>query len=201
MHGQRLPQRSLQQRPLRRPPSGRPTQSCGRNARRSRACAPRCAEEQPSCEWHSPLRKKNTSPRWRRGSSLRAEIAVFRAAVEDIAKTPEGVAALARFNAGDEMGALAVLDDLRAARDAGARSGRTSRVPQRHGALQRWPWRREQEARSPRPRSSADLKKSLAWTGRAMGLGRTMRRLYLDAGRLPDALRVGGRRPLIPRPT
>ena len=46
------------------------------------------------------------------------EIAVFRAAVEDIAKTPEGVAALARFNAGDEIGALAVLDDLRAARDA-----------------------------------------------------------------------------------
>ena len=33
-------------------------------------------------------------------------------------QTPEGVAALARFNAGDEIGALAVLDDLRAARDA-----------------------------------------------------------------------------------
>src|SRR5262249_48935093 len=46
------------------------------------------------------------------------EIAVFRKAVEDIAATPEGAAALARFNAGDEIGALTVLDDLRAARDA-----------------------------------------------------------------------------------
>jgi len=46
------------------------------------------------------------------------EIAVFRAAVESIAATPEGTAALAGFNAGDEIGALGVLDDLRAARDA-----------------------------------------------------------------------------------
>jgi hypothetical protein len=46
------------------------------------------------------------------------EIAVFRKAVEDIAATPEGVAALARFNAGDEIGALTILDNLRAARDA-----------------------------------------------------------------------------------
>jgi tetratricopeptide (TPR) repeat protein len=46
------------------------------------------------------------------------EIAVFRKAVQDIAATPEGAAALARFNAGDEVGALAVLDKLRAARDA-----------------------------------------------------------------------------------
>ncbi len=46
------------------------------------------------------------------------EIAIFRTAVENIAATPEGAAALARFNAGDEIGALAVLDDLRAARDA-----------------------------------------------------------------------------------
>src|SRR5262245_55801735 len=46
------------------------------------------------------------------------EIAVFRAAVQDIAATPEGAAALTRFNAGDEIGALAVLDDLRKARDA-----------------------------------------------------------------------------------
>ena len=45
------------------------------------------------------------------------EIAVFRKAVEDIAATPQGAAALARFNAGDEIGALAVLDELLAARD------------------------------------------------------------------------------------
>ena len=53
-----------------------------------------------------------------RDRSYAHEIAVFRAAVENIASTPEGAAALARFNAGDEIGALAVLDDLRAARDA-----------------------------------------------------------------------------------
>ena len=46
------------------------------------------------------------------------EIAVFRAAVTDIAATPEGAAALARYNAGDETGAIAILDNLRGARDA-----------------------------------------------------------------------------------
>ncbi|MGB7987829.1 MAG: hypothetical protein WCF44_00440, partial [Candidatus Methylophosphatis roskildensis] len=46
------------------------------------------------------------------------EIAAFRKAVQDIAATPEGAAALARFNAGDEVGALAILDALRNARDA-----------------------------------------------------------------------------------
>lgn len=46
------------------------------------------------------------------------EIAVFRKAVEDIAATLEGTAALARFNAGDEPGALTVLDRSRAAHDA-----------------------------------------------------------------------------------
>lgn len=45
------------------------------------------------------------------------EIGVFRAAVTDIAATPEGAAALARFNAGDEIGALAVLDQIIGARE------------------------------------------------------------------------------------
>ena len=48
------------------------------------------------------------------------EIATLRRAVEDIAATPEGLAALERFNNGDEAGALAVLDQLRAARDLAA---------------------------------------------------------------------------------
>jgi hypothetical protein len=68
------------------------------------------------------------------------EIAVFRTAVEDIAKTPEGAAALARFNAGDELGALAVLDDLRA-------------------ASPRWPWKPATRASSPLPRSSPVTKR------------------------------------------
>jgi hypothetical protein len=44
-------------------------------------------------------------------------IAIFRRDVTDIASTPEGADALARFNNGDEVGALAVLDRIRAAND------------------------------------------------------------------------------------
>ena len=43
-----------------------------------------------------------------------AQIAVFRSTVSDIASTPDGAQALERFNAGDEVGALAILDKLRA---------------------------------------------------------------------------------------
>ena len=39
------------------------------------------------------------------------EIAVFRSEVTDIASTPEGASALARYNAGDRAGAVAVLSD------------------------------------------------------------------------------------------
>jgi tetratricopeptide (TPR) repeat protein len=45
-------------------------------------------------------------------------IAVFRAGVTDIASTPEGAAALAKFNGGDEAGALDILDRLQAAVEA-----------------------------------------------------------------------------------
>lgn len=45
------------------------------------------------------------------------EIAVFRNALTNIASTPEGARALQRFNSGDEVGALAILDVLRAAHD------------------------------------------------------------------------------------
>ncbi|MEP3340680.1 MAG: tetratricopeptide repeat protein [Hyphomicrobiales bacterium] len=48
------------------------------------------------------------------------EIATYRQAVEDIAATPEGLAALERFNAGEEAEALAILDSLRAVRDLAA---------------------------------------------------------------------------------
>ena len=53
------------------------------------------------------------------------EIETLRAAVEDIAATPEGLRALALFNDGDEVGALAILDDLRAAHDR-ARAARVA---------------------------------------------------------------------------
>jgi tetratricopeptide (TPR) repeat protein len=45
------------------------------------------------------------------------QIGVFRSSVDDIASTPEGIKALARFNAGDEVGALAILDKLREANE------------------------------------------------------------------------------------
>jgi tetratricopeptide (TPR) repeat protein len=48
--------------------------------------------------------------------SYAEEIAVLRGAAEDIASTSEGIAALERFNAGDELGALLALDRLRDAR-------------------------------------------------------------------------------------
>lgn len=44
------------------------------------------------------------------------EIAVFRNAVEDIAKSPEGAAALARFNAGDWPGARTIMQQIVSAR-------------------------------------------------------------------------------------
>lgn len=45
-------------------------------------------------------------------------IAQFRGAVVDIASTQEGLTALARYNAGDEVGALAILDRMNAANDS-----------------------------------------------------------------------------------
>lgn len=45
------------------------------------------------------------------------EIAAFRCEVEDFASTPEGLAALAPYNAGDRVEAIALLDRLRQARD------------------------------------------------------------------------------------
>ena len=57
--------------------------------------------------------------------AYKAEIAAFRGAVTDIASTSEGLAALARFNAGDQVGALAILDKLQAA-DETARHAATA---------------------------------------------------------------------------
>ena len=58
-----------------------------------------------------------------RDRAYATEIAVFRKSVKDIAATPQGAAALARFNADDEVGALAVLRALRAAHDAARKKG------------------------------------------------------------------------------
>lgn len=56
-----------------------------------------------------------------RDRAFALELAVFRGALEGIVATPEGSRALEMFNDGDELGALAILDDLRTARDEARR--------------------------------------------------------------------------------
>ena len=118
------------------------------------------------------------------------EIAVFRKAVEDIAATPQGAAALARFNAGDEIGALTVLDNLRAARDA----ARQKRADIESAAEGRRIATLALEARNRGKLATAQviaryeevtrLDPAVHWDWVELG------RLYTDAGNLPAALRA-----------
>jgi hypothetical protein len=118
------------------------------------------------------------------------EIAVFRKAVEDIAATPEGVAALARFNAGDEIGALTVLDNLRSARNA----ARQKRADIESAAEGRRIARLALETRNRGKLTTAQviaryeevtrLDPAVHWDWVELG------RLYTDAGNLPAALRA-----------
>jgi len=118
------------------------------------------------------------------------EIAVFRAAVQDIAATPEGAAALARFNAGDEIGALVVLDDLRKARDA----ARQKRADIESAAEGRRIATLAVDARARGKLTTAQviaryeevtrLDPGVHWDWVELG------RLYQEAGRLPDARRA-----------
>ena len=118
------------------------------------------------------------------------EIVVFRKAVEDIAAMPDGVAALARFNAGDEPGALTVLDQLRAARDA----ARKKRVDLESAAECRRIATLALEARTKGKLTTAHviaryeevtrLDPSIHWDWVELG------RLYQALGNLPGALRA-----------
>ena len=118
------------------------------------------------------------------------EIAMFRAAVEDIASTLAGAMALARFNTGDEIGALAALDGLRATRDA----ARKKRAEIESAAEGRRIATLALEARARGKLTTAAviaryeevtrLKPGVHWDWIELG------RLYRDAGRLPDALRA-----------
>src|SRR5262249_29459117 len=118
------------------------------------------------------------------------EIAVFRKAVEDIAATPQGAAALARFNAGDEIGALTVLDNLRAARDA----ARQKRADIESAAEGRRIATLALEARNRGKLATAQviaryeevtrLDPGVHWDWVELG------RLYTDAGNLPAAVRA-----------
>lgn len=118
------------------------------------------------------------------------EIAVFRKAVEDIAATPEGAAALAQFNAGDEPGALAILDQLRAAHDA----ARQKRANIESAAEGRRIATLALEARTKGKLTTAQviaryeevtrLDPGMHWDWVDLG------RLYRDIGNLPAALRA-----------
>ena len=118
------------------------------------------------------------------------EIAVFRKAVEDIAATPEGVAALARFNAGDEPGALTVLDQLRAARDEARkkRADLESAVEGRRIATLALEARTRGKLTTPqvitRYEEVTRLDPGVHWDWVELG------RLYKDSGNLPAALRA-----------
>jgi len=120
-------------------------------------------------------------------------IASFRHTVTDIAATPEGAAALARFNAGDEAGALAILDKLQGAQEEALqiRTNIEKAVGRRHNA---------ELARDARDRgkiATADvitryedvtrLDPGMTWDWISL------ERLYLDAGRYDDAVRAVGR--------
>jgi len=121
------------------------------------------------------------------------EIAVFRAAVQDIAATPDGAAALARFNAGDEVGALTILDDMRRARDA----ARQKRADVESAAEGRRIAALAAEARTKGKLTTAQviaryeevtrLDPRVLWDWVELG------RLYRDAGKLSDALHAAKR--------
>jgi len=115
------------------------------------------------------------------------EIAVFRGQVTDIASTPEGAEALAMFNGGDELGALAILDKLRAANDA---------ARDRRAAIESAAEGRRIAALALEARAKGKLKTSAVIARYEDVVARDpgvfwdwieLRRLYRDAGRLADA--------------
>lgn len=121
------------------------------------------------------------------------EIAVFRAAVTDIAATPEGAAALARFNADDEIAALSILDRLVAARER----GRLARASVETAAERRMVATLALEARS---RGRLDTQSVIDRFEEVVRLDSNefwdhieLCRLFADAGRLSDASRSGAR--------
>jgi tetratricopeptide (TPR) repeat protein len=129
----------------------------------------------------------------RRDRAFGQEIAVFRRAVEDIASTPEGTAALARFNNGDEIGALAVLDELVDARER----ARMVRATLETAAERRRVATLALEARA---RGRLDTLSVVARFEEVVRLDDNefwdhieLCRLFVDAGRLDDASRSASR--------
>jgi tetratricopeptide (TPR) repeat protein len=118
------------------------------------------------------------------------EIGVFRRAVEDIAATPEGAKALSQFNAGDELGALAILDRLRQARD----TARKRRADIESAAEGRRIARLALEARAKGKLSTLDVivryEEVIHLDPGAHWDWVELSRLYVEAGKLVDAARA-----------
>ena len=121
-----------------------------------------------------------------------AEISVFRGAVVDIASTADGAAALAKFNDGDEVGALSILDKLRQAQDA-ARHKAEDIASAAEGR------RIAELALEARDRGKVDTASVIARFENVTQLDPgeawdwvELTRLYEDAGRLADAARAAG---------
>ena len=119
-----------------------------------------------------------------------AAIAVFRKAVQDIAATDEGEAALRQYNAGDERGALAKLDEIIAAHDA----ARAVRVNLEKAAERR---RVATLALDARNRGKVETSAVIARFEEVTRLDPgvfwdwiELSRLYQDAGQLPAALKA-----------
>lgn len=183
---------SMRHPSLERRPSGPSMPHCGCNGTRSKLYVLRCSRGQRNTERSLPRRRSNIVVELAaRDRAYAHEIAVFRKAVEDIVATPEGVAALARFNAGDEPGALTVLDQLRAAHNA----ARTKRADLESAEEGRRIATLALEVRTKGKLTTAHviaryeevtrLDPGVHWDWVELG------RLYEDSGNLPAALRAG----------
>jgi tetratricopeptide (TPR) repeat protein len=120
-------------------------------------------------------------------ASYAREISVYGDAVKSIASTPEGLAVLGRFNSGDQVGAIAILDDLRKARDA----ARMARVNQESASEARQIAALALEARASGNLTTADLIDRFEEITRLDGSEAsdwiTLSGLYRDAGNSPKA--------------
>lgn len=119
-----------------------------------------------------------------------AQIALFRSTVTDIASTPEGAEALERFNAGDEIGALAILDRLREAHER----MRQEKARIEHAAEGRRIARLALEARTRGKVTTEDVirrfEEVVGLDARVADDWAALAELYEDAGRLDDALKA-----------
>ncbi len=137
------------------------------------------------------LEERYVSALAQRDRAYAQEISVFRRAVEDIASTPEGASALAQFNNGRELDAIAILDQLIRARQQARqiRANIESAMELRRVA---------QLANEARKRGLVDTAATIARFEEVTHLDPSefwdhieLCRLYTDVGRIEDARNSG----------